>query len=134
MLLCGAVLLLSLYYIRQLQAGYAFYSYFEWVIYVVMAVYAMVLTFVYPLLANFENTVANTLRNALLLSITHLIGTILMLIMTLGLLIGCYFFAPMFQYVLFFYLFCGVALTAFIKSKLFVKIFAQYSTDDDSEA
>lgn len=134
MALCGAVLLLSLYDIWQLQTVYAFYRYFKWVICVVAVVYAMVLTYVYPLLAAFENTIMNTLRNALLLSITHLIGTILLLAMTAGVLILCYFYTPLIQYALFFYLFCGVAVTAFMQSKLFVKIFAQYSSNDHSEA
>lgn len=134
MMLCGAVLLLSLYYIGQLQTGYAFYSYFKWVIYVVAVVYAMVLTYVYPLLAAFENTIRNTLRNALLLSVTHLIATILLLAMTAGVLILCYFYTPLIQYALFFYLFCGVAVTAFMQSKLFVNIFAQYATNDHGEA
>lgn len=134
MLLCGAVLLLSLFYIQQLQTAYTFYSYFKWAIYVVVAVYAMVLTYVYPLLAAFENTVKNTLRNALILSVTHLIATVMMLAMTAGVLILCYFYTSLIQYALFFYLFCGVAVTAFMQSKFFVNIFAQYSHNNPSEA
>ena len=130
MLLCGVVLALSVYYTWQLQAQYAFYGYFKGVLIIVAVVYAMVLTYVYPLLAAFENTVKNTLKNALVLSLTHLIATVMMLAMTVGVAILCYCYMPLIRYALFFYLFCGVAVTAFIQSQLFVKIFDQYSNDE----
>lgn len=127
LLFVAAVMALSLYYLGQLQTGYAFYRYFKWVIYVVAAVYAMVLTYVYPLQAAFENTVRKTLANALLLALMHIFATVIMLVISLGPLILCWFVPAVFEYALFFYLMCGVAVTAFLHSKFFVNIFSQYS-------
>lgn len=134
MLLVAAVMALSLYYLGQLQTGFVFYRYFKWILYVVMAVYAMVLTYAYPLQAAFENTVRKTLTNALLLSLMHIFATVIMLAISVGPLILCWFVPAVFEYALFFYLLCGFAVTAFLHSKFFVNIFSQYiQTDDEGE-
>lgn len=130
MLLIGAVMALSLYYIGQLQAEFPFYAYFKWIVYVIALVYTMVLTYVYPLLAVFENTVRQTLMNAMLLSIMHLPATVLMLAISIGPLVLCYFVPAVLEYALFFYLLCGFAATAFLHCQFFVQIFAQYSQKD----
>lgn len=133
MLLIALALILSFYYMGQLQAEYAFYKYFKWVMYGVVLVYVVTHIYVYPLLAAFENTVRRTLTNALLLSITHIGATLIMLAISVGPLILCYFIPPAAAYGLFFYLLCGFSVTAFMHSKFFVNIFVQYSQMDDDE-
>lgn len=130
LLLIGAVMALSLYYLGQLQAEFPFYSYFKWVMYLILLVYAMVVTYVYPLLAAFENSLKQTLMNALLLSVMHLPATVLMLAISIGPTILCYFVPVVLEYALFFYLLCGFAVTAFLHCQFFARIFAQYSQKD----
>jgi uncharacterized membrane protein YesL len=43
---------------------------------ILVILYACVFTFVWPVLAKFENTIGNTLKNALLMSLSHLPGTV----------------------------------------------------------
>ena len=133
LLLIGAVMALSLFYINQLQAEFAFYSYFKWIMYVIAVVYAMVVMYSYPLLAVFENTVRQTFMNALLLSVMHLPATVMMLAASAVLPVLCWFVPAALQYVLFFYLLCGFAVIAFVHGQFFVPMFAQYSEVSDDE-
>lgn len=127
MLLAATVILLNLYYCNQLQNEYELYKYWKCVLYVVGVIYIMVVTYVYPLLSAYENTVWGTLQNALLLPLTHMGWTILMMAITIVPLYLCYINANIMKWGLFIYLLCGFAVIAFIHSKIFVKIFAQYS-------
>ena len=126
MLIVAAVILLNLYYGRQLQSEYEFYKYWRYLMYVIAFVYLMVLTYVYPLVATFENTVWGTLQNALLLPVTHIGWTLLMMAITVVPLYLCYINADIMKWGIFFYGLCGFAVVAYIHSLIFKRIFAQY--------
>lgn len=133
MLAVATVMILNVYYFRQLQDEYEFYKYWKYAMYVIALIYVMVLTYVYPLLAAFENTIRGTFQNALLLPIAHIGWTILILIITVGPLYLCYVNADIMEWGLFFYILCGFAVIAFIHSKIFVRIFTQYSANSKDE-
>lgn len=87
---------------------------------------AMILLYVFPLQAKFENTIAQTFKNALLMSLRHLPVTLVML---------CICAVPMaltlshpaaFAYGIFLWVMIGFSLIAFVNSRFFVKIFDQY--------
>lgn len=126
MLFMAAILLLGLYYCKQLQNEFGLYRYWRYLIYAIGCIYIMVLLYVYPLLAMYENTVKGTLQNALLMPIMHIGWTVLMLAITIVPLYLCYVNADVMKWGLFFYLLCGVAFTAFIYAKILVRIFALY--------
>ena len=133
MLLIAVVILLNLYYCKQLQNGYVFYKYWEILLYVIAFIYMMTLIYVYPLLATFKNTVKGTLQNALLLPFTHIGWTLLMVAIIVVPLYLCYVNADIMKWGLFFYMLCGFAVIAFIHSKIFIKIFNQYSKDVENK-
>ncbi|HJB87834.1 MAG TPA: DUF624 domain-containing protein [Candidatus Blautia excrementigallinarum] len=90
-------------------------------------VYAMILLYLYPILAKFYNSVKNTFTNAVLMAIRHLPYTIIMLIIcALPLLI---FFFPSLQMqmtLILLLLLFGMAVIAYLNSFFLVKIFDKY--------
>lgn len=95
-------------------------------------IFAMIFLYVYPLLAKFYNSIKNTFRNALLMSIRHLPYTILMLLISLCPLLV--FFIPTLQVqmtVILLLVFFGVAVVAYVNSIFFVKIFDKYIPEEE---
>lgn len=94
-------------------------------------IYAFTLRYVFPLLARFDNTVKNTIRNSLLISIRHLpLSAVLVAIYVLA----GFVFVKFLPQVFIFYLIIVLALVAYVSSFMFVKIFANYMPSDDAEA
>ena len=92
------------------------------VIYVVTFLFLMTVTFVYPLLAKFENTVKQTIKNAFLISIMQFPKTVLKIIMSV-IPIVCFILLPQsIPLVLMF----GMSLPAYLFAKMYNKFFARY--------
>lgn len=93
-------------------------------------VYVFTLRYVFPLLARFDNSVKNTIRNALLISIRHLpLSAVLVALFILTIFI----FVKFLPQVFIFYLIIVLSLVAYISSHLFVKIFANYMPTENPE-
>lgn len=90
---------------------------------------AFILKYVFPVLAKFDNTVKNTIRNALLISIRHLPFTILLLVIPAVPIVLAYFFPIMIVA----YLLIVFSLEAFVSSYIYVKIFANYIAPVEAE-
>ena len=85
-----------------------------------------VFTYVFALLAQFDNTVVNTIKNALLISIRHLPFTVSMIVISLIPYVLMYFSAyGMLITVIMF------SLTAYINSKFFKNIFVLYMPKEE---
>ena len=95
---------------------------------VMVIVVAMTLTYVFPILAQFDNTVKNTIKNAFLISIRHLPYTIAMIFITFLPVVMIWFFPTLLLLVLIMF-----SATAYINSKFFNKIFVLYMPKDESE-
>ena len=97
-------------------------------------VYAMILLYLYPILAKFYNSVKNSFTNAILMAIRHLPYTIIMLIIcALPLLI---FFVPSLQMqmtLILLLLLFGMAVIAYLNSFFLVKIFDKYIPENSEE-
>lgn len=97
-------------------------------------IYAMILLYLYPILAKFYNSVKNTFTNAILMAIRHLPYTIIMLIIcALPLLI---FFVPSLQMqmtLILLLLLFGMAVIAYLNSFFLVKIFDKYIPENSEE-
>lgn len=87
----------------------------------VLVAITFIATYAFPLLAKFDNTTKNTIKNALLMSIRHFPYSILMIVINVLPIVLIYFFLPAFIIIVFIF-----ALSAFICSHFFVKIFALY--------
>lgn len=96
-------------------------------------VFAMVASYVFPLLAQFENTIKGTLKNALFMSIWHLPCSVVILLLNL-LPVLLFFLSPnLFLKSLVLWLFVGGAGIAYVNSRLFVKIFNRYIEKQDQQ-
>jgi len=88
---------------------------------VMIIVLANVTVYVFPILAKFDNTIKNTIRNAFLMSIRHLPYTVLLIIIPIVPIVLMYFSVHMYLLVVIMF-----SAEAYISSKLFVKIFDNY--------
>lgn len=88
--------------------------------------YAFTFSFVFPVLARFDNTVKNTIKNALIMSIRHLKSTIFIVIIDVLPLIVIYF-VPRALILVFF----ALAICAYCNSYFFVKIFKLYMPEEN---
>ena len=130
-LVAGGILFLDFQIISQLPgfAGKALFVFFSMIAIFLFMEYL----YVYPVLAKFYNTVAGTMKVALLMSIRHLPQTGLMLVISAVPL--AFFFIPdakiqsLFLMVLFLF---GGASIAYINSIFFVKIFDKYIPENTS--
>lgn len=89
----------------------------------------MVGMYIFPILAQFDNTIKNTAKNAFLISIRHLPYTIAMLFITAIPVVLIWFFPALFILVLVMF-----SATAYFNSKLFNKIFVLYMPKEDSSS
>lgn len=92
---------------------------------VMAIILGMTLTYVFPLLARFDNTVVNTVKNAFLISIRHLPYTFLMMIIQAVPVVLIWFFPALLILVLIMF-----SAVAYINSKFFRKIFVLYEGTD----
>lgn len=96
-------------------------------------VFAIILSYTFPILAQFENSIRNILKNALLMSISHLPFTILILILNLIPIVLFFVFPYYFFMSIPIWLLFGFSLIAWINSKLFVRIFAKFIPSEEEE-
>lgn len=82
----------------------------------------MVAVYVFPLQARFENTIRNTLKNALMLALVNLPKTILMLACYILPLVICYYFSYAFLFLILFGISGPAYGAACIYSKIFKKL------------
>lgn len=95
-------------------------------------IFSFALLYVFPVLSRFDNTVKNTIKNALIMSIKHFPYTVAIVIITIAPLVFIYLIPQ--ALILVFVVF---GLSAYFNSFFFVKIFEKYMpksiiTDDDS--
>lgn len=95
--------------------------------------YVMAVLYIFPLNARFDNTVAKTVKNALLLAIFNLKETILLVLITAAVVVLMIFTSK----VWIFMMVGGFAACAYLKSFLLVKVFKRYEPEgekpDESE-
>lgn len=105
----------------------------KYLCYLSMAIVCVVCSYVYPLLAHFDNTVGNTLKNAFLLPLANpflaLVVTALNLLPVLLLLIN----SAMFARCVIFWLLIGCAITAVVNAKMLGPFFTRLTPADPPE-
>jgi uncharacterized membrane protein YesL len=84
-----------------------------------LTIYVLTVIFTFPLLAKFSNTVLGTLKNALLMSLTHLPSSIAMAVLLLIMMYGFYVSVPL----MIIFSVIGVSGYAYFGSILFRNIF-----------
>lgn len=133
MLAVGILLAFDLYFSRMMQGQSTVYKVFGYLFMVGIALYLMVLTYIYPVLSKFYNSVKNTFRNSFLMSIHHFPYTLAMMVITVLPVILMFAVTRAFPFVLLFYFLLGFATIAYIHSTFFVKIFDKYIPEGSEE-
>ena len=104
---------------------------------VLFAIPVLIVTFTvsycFPLTAFFENTIGNTLKNALLMAIAHLPVSLLMAFLNLLPIILLYFVTEFFLRMLFLFLLLGFAAIAYANALLLRQIFKRYIPKEEDE-
>ena len=93
----------------------------------------VVLSYIFPILSKFVNSIKNTFKNSLFMSIRHLPYTFLILIVAVVPAGATLMIPIVFAYGLIVWILIGFALIAFINSYFFAKIFGHYIPDEENE-
>jgi len=99
----------------------------------ILLIYGMISAYIFPLLAKFDNTVKNTFKNSLLMSIRHLPYTILLLLITYVPMFLTLNYGVVLVYGAVVWLAAGFALTAFINSHIYMRIYKNYILEEAQE-
>lgn len=129
-IMLAAGLLLGIDFSITGQMGGTLYTILRYVLVMITFLYAMVILYLFPLLAKFYNTIKNTFRNSLLMSIRHLPYTVLMLVITFVPILSTLLIPVVLIYGLIVWIMIGFSLIAFINAKFFVKIFDHYIPEE----
>lgn len=95
-------------------------------------VFLLTLTMLYPVQAQFSNTIFGTLKNALLLAVSHLPYTVVMLLLNLLPVILLLIWMNGFLFMVPFYIFLGFSVTCYLNCFFTKKIFRPYLPEDTS--
>ncbi len=129
LLIIGAVLGADVFLIRGMSEQLG--AMISVIVIVVFVFLALEVIYVFPILARFDNTVGNTMKNALYMSIRHLPSTIIILIIhALPVSLAFISLETFVKGVLVVLLFT-VSILAYFESKLFTKIFSRYYPKDE---
>jgi uncharacterized membrane protein YesL len=99
------------------------------IISVLLILYVFTLFYVFPLLARYSNSVKQTLKNALLISLQNLRRTLIITITNVLIVVAAYLVPTAIIFLVIF----GFAFFAYVNSFHFVKIFKMYEPQDDEE-
>ena len=126
------VLILDLLLVMKMPGAI---TYLRFVFLVLICFEAMVLSYVFPVLSRFDNTVKNTIKNSILMAIRHLPWTIMILLVNLcPLLIYVFSTTKIVSYLILLMFLLGFSTVALGCSWFFVnKIFPFYMPEEENE-
>lgn len=106
--------------------GGALYTVVRLLLAMIFGVWMLTFLYLFPYIARFENTVFHSVKNALFLSATHLPSTVMMLVISVGLIVVTLFTSRTFVIGTIGWFFAGFAAVAYVQSFLLSRIFAKY--------
>lgn len=124
-LIIGLVLSFDFYISRLILNEYMRIT-LQFILTIVSIIFIFLLTYVFPIISKFENTIKNTMINSILISIQHLPKTIFMVFINLSPIILTLILSNYWGHILFFYTVMGFASITYINSMFFNKIFEKY--------
>ncbi len=96
---------------------------------VIAVVYVFAMTYMFPVLSRFDNTIKNTIRNAFLMSVLSFPRTILMIVINALPMVLLILVPQTTPFVIMF----GFAVPAYLCSMQFKKIFSRYEPEEEEE-
>lgn len=133
MLLVGAFLGVDLYLTSVMELSLM--NIFKYIFYFITFLYVITLSFVFPVQSRFDNTIKNTIKNALIMGIAHFLPwTILIVVLNaLPILLALYFTTMFLAIGIPLFLLCGFGAIAFFNSKMFNRIFKKYIPSEETD-
>ena len=92
----------------------------------ILGIWLLTFLYLFPYIARFENTILNSMKNALFLSVAHIPSTLMMLGVAIGLLIITLFTSKTFVIGTILWTFFGFAILSYVQSFLLCRIFTKY--------
>ena len=117
------------FYMCSLMSNDILSTAFKFIFTLISIVIGFIVVYVFPLVARFENSIKNTLMNAVLMSIKHLPYTLIMLVLTLMPLGAFVLFGKYWGQIVFLDTCISFGVIAYINSMLLNKIFNGYIED-----
>jgi uncharacterized membrane protein YesL len=100
---------------------------------VLFVFWAVITSYIFPILAKFDNTIKRTFLNSVLMSIRHLLRSVIITVANLLLLILAFLNLKLLMMALMIYILIGFSIIAYFNSSMFNKIFDNYIPDEGSE-
>lgn len=125
MSIIGGVLLFDLY-ISRLVLNELISKILQLVFTMISIIYIFTLTYVFPMISKFENTIKNTIINSTLISIQNLPYTLMMVVLNLSPLLLINLLSSYWGHIIFFYTVIGFGIITYINSIFFEKIFDKF--------
>ncbi|MCI5869709.1 MAG: DUF624 domain-containing protein [Dorea sp.] len=92
----------------------------------ILGIWLLTFLYLFPYIARFDNTIFNSMKNALFLSVAHIPSTLMMLGVAIGLLIITLFTSKTFVIGTILWTFFGFAILSYVQSFLLCRIFTKY--------
>ena len=129
--LLGAALAWALWFnYYNLQSGDTFAMTMLVVAGLSCVIYLMIMAYIYPLLARYDNNLKQMCRTAMVLAIRHLPATVCLAIISAAPIFLLMYTPTTFMLTLTFYFFIGFAAIALMHDKLIYRIFRQYTPEE----
>lgn len=132
-LVAGVVVGADFMLLREMQVSTMMRGIFFYVILFVGLMTASLAIYAFPLIARYENTVKQTIKNALMLAIAKLPSTVCMLLITFIPIIMTFYSAQVMVIAVVIWLACGVSVLAWMNSNILRKVFTIFETKEDVE-
>ncbi|SCI52733.1 MULTISPECIES: YesL family protein [unclassified Romboutsia] len=121
----GLILILD-FRISNMISNSVISNVFKFILMVASTITIFNFTYIFPIISKFENSIKNTIINAVFMSVQNLPYTIIMVLLNLIPIISILFFRNYLGYIVFFYLVIGYAVVSCINSLLLNNIFNKY--------
>ena len=125
MLIIGGVLLFD-FYISRLVLNESISKVLQLVFTMISIIYIFTLTYLFPMISKFENTIKNTMINSTLIAIQNLPYTLMMVVLNLSSLLLINLFSRYWGHIIFFYTVIGFGIITYMNSIFFEKIFNKF--------
>lgn len=122
MIIIGGVLMFD-FYMSRFVSNESISKILQFIFTMISIIYTFTLTYVFPIISKFENTIKNTMINSVLISIQNLPYTVIILFLNLSPFLLINLFSSYWGQIIFLYIVIGFGIIICINSIIFEKIF-----------
>ncbi|MEW8996176.1 YesL family protein [Clostridium sp.] len=122
MIVIGGVLMFD-FYMSRFVSNESISKILQFIFTMISIIYTFTLTYVFPIISKFENTIKNTMINSVLISIQNLPYTVIILFLNLSPFLLINLFSSYWGQIIFLYIVIGFGIIICINSMIFEKIF-----------